>query len=109
MALSCHGGGLILPPPPLLLLLLMLYGRTATGNLFVQGGWTLCAAPPGVGGGSHDTFIDSDFMWRGICGNDKCLPLWEENNATHQTSPGQLKPETKHTRTQHTTQELQHR
>lgn len=61
------------------------------GNLFVQGGWTLCAAPPGAGGGSHDTYIDSDFMWRSICGNDKCLPLWESNNASHQTSPGMCK------------------
>jgi len=25
------------------------------GNLFVQGGWTICASPPGVGGGSHGT------------------------------------------------------
>ena len=24
-------------------------------NLFVQGGWTICASPPGVGGGSHGT------------------------------------------------------
>ena len=61
------------------------------GNLFVHGGWTLCAAPPGEGGGSHDTYIDSPFMWRGICGNDKCLPLWESNNATHQTSWGMCK------------------
>ena len=30
-------------------------------------------------------------MWRGICGNDKCLPLWESNNATHQTSWGMCK------------------
>jgi hypothetical protein len=30
-------------------------------------------------------------MWRGICGNDKCLPLWQGNNATHQTSPGMCK------------------
>ena len=61
------------------------------GNLFVHGGWTLCAAPPGAGGGSFDTYIDSDFMWRSICGNDKCLPLWQANNETHQTSPGMCK------------------
>eukprot|EP01051_Picozoa_sp_SAG22_P022121 SAG22_NODE_5175_length_1070_cov_0.857878_1_plen_260_part_00 len=60
-------------------------------NLFVQGGWTICAAPPGVGGGSFDTVVDSDFFWRGICGDDKCLPLWEPNNATHQTSAGMCK------------------
>jgi len=61
------------------------------GNMFVHGGWTLCAAPPGEGGGSHDVYIDSPFMWHGICGDDKCLPLWESNNATHQTSPGMCK------------------
>ena len=61
------------------------------GNLFVQGGWTLCAAPPGAGGGSHDTYIDSPFMWSSICGANKCLPLWESNNATHVTSAGMCK------------------
>jgi len=61
------------------------------GNLFVKGGWTLCASPPGVGGGSHDVYIDSRAMWVGICGQDKCLPLWEWNNASHQTSWGMCK------------------
>ena len=41
------------------------------GNLFVQGGWTLCAAPPGVGGGSHDVYIDAPAFWVSICGMDK--------------------------------------
>ena len=56
-------------------------------NIFVQGGWTLCASPPTVGGSSHDTYIDAPFFYSGICGDDKCEPLWKWN-ITNQTSAG---------------------
>ena len=46
------------------------------GNLFVQGGWTLCAAPPGVGGGTDDVYVDAPAFWTSLCGLDKCDPLW---------------------------------
>lgn len=42
------------------------------GNLFVQGGWTICAAPPGVGGGSGDVYVDAPAFWTSLCGLDKC-------------------------------------
>lgn len=53
------------------------------GNLFVHGGWTVCAAPPDYGGGSNDLFVDNPFMWTSICGMDKCLPFWEANQTNH--------------------------
>eukprot|EP00756_Hemistasia_phaeocysticola_P003782 Hpha_TRINITY_DN12449_c0_g1::TRINITY_DN12449_c0_g1_i1::g.42998::m.42998 len=56
-------------------------------NLFVQGGWTLCASPPMVGGGSHDMYVDAPAMWVGICGQDKCRPFWAWN-ITNQTAAG---------------------
>ena len=56
-------------------------------NLFVQGGWTLCASPPMVGGGSHDVYIDAPRMWSGLCGDDKCRPFWLWN-ITNQTAAG---------------------
>ena len=56
-------------------------------NLFVQGGWTLCASPPMVGGGSHDLYVDTGAMWLGICGQDKCAPFWAWN-ITNQTAAG---------------------
>ena len=48
------------------------------GNLFVQGGWTVCAAPPGLGGGSFDTFVDAPAFWTSLCGMDKCDPLFQK-------------------------------
>lgn len=47
------------------------------GNLFVHGGWTICAAPPDYGGGSNDIFVDNQFMWISICGMDKCLAFYK--------------------------------
>lgn len=56
-------------------------------NLFVQGGWTLCASPPMVGGGSHDLYVDTGAMWLGICGQEQCAPFWAWN-ITNQTAAG---------------------
>jgi len=58
------------------------------GNLFVHGGWTVCAAPPDYGGGSFDIFVDNPFMWTSICGMDKCLPFWTPNATAHNPNVG---------------------
>jgi hypothetical protein len=52
-------------------------------NLFIHGGWTICAAPPDYGGGSYDTYIDSAFMWSSLCGMDKCAAFWQANVTNH--------------------------
>ena len=57
------------------------------GNLFVQGGWTFCASPPGVGGPSHDLVVDAPKFYSGICGDRQCAALWAWN-ITNKTKAG---------------------
>ena len=57
------------------------------GNLFVQGGWTFCASPPGVGGPTHDLVVDAPRFYSGICGDRQCAALWAWN-ITNSTKAG---------------------
>jgi hypothetical protein len=53
------------------------------GNLFVHGGWTMCASPPDYGGGSFDTYVDNSFLFTSICGMAQCEAFWKDNVTNH--------------------------